>query len=164
MDIYQFLAAHDIPYERYDHLPVFTCEESNRLTVDIPAHAARTKNLFLRDRKGRRHFLVTVGDQKRVDIPALGALLGVKKLSFASPQRLERYLRLTPGAVTLLGLIHDTAHAVEVLIDEEIWQAAAVRCHPLVNTSTLILGREDLHHFFAITGHKVQVVPVPSKV
>jgi Ala-tRNA(Pro) deacylase len=84
MDIYQFLADHDIEYERHDHPPVFTCEEAIRLVPPLPA--AKTKNLFLRDRKGGRHFLVAVGYEKAVDLKALASLLGVSKLGFASAE------------------------------------------------------------------------------
>ena len=90
MDIYQFFADHGIEYERHNHPPVFTVEEALRLVPPLPA--AKTKNLFLRDRKGKRHFLVVVGYEKAVDLKALTSLLGVSKLGFASPQRLKRYL------------------------------------------------------------------------
>ena len=162
-DIYQFLADHDIAYERYDHPPVFTCEESNRLCPEMPKNAAKTKNLFLRDKKGHRHFLVTVSDQKQVDVKALESLLGVSKLSFASAQRLKKYLGLTPGAVTILGVVNDTPNDVEVVMDTEVWNADALRCHPLVNTSTLVISHNNIKRFLEITGHQVQVINVPGK-
>lgn len=161
MDIYEFLSAHNIAFERHDHEAVYTCEQADCL--DIPGSAAKTKNLFLRDRKGRRHFLVTVGAEKTVDIKALEELLGVKGLSFASAERLEQYLGLTPGAVTILGVINDRDHAVEVVVDSGLWCRDAIQCHPLVNTSTLILSRDDIRQFLDITGHEVHVVEVPSR-
>jgi Ala-tRNA(Pro) deacylase len=163
MDIYQFLADHNIKYERYDHPPVFTCEEANRLCPKMPADAVKTKNLFLRDKKGQRHFLVTVDDKKAVDLKALKALLEVNKLGFASPDRLKKYLGLTPGAVTILGLVNDINQEVEVIIDEDVWTAMAMRCHPLVNTSTLIISQDDIRRFLKLTGHDVQVLQVPSR-
>jgi Ala-tRNA(Pro) deacylase len=163
MDIYQFLARHNIEYKRYDHPPVFTCEESNCLCPEMPAEAAKTKNLFLRNKKGRQHFLVTVRDTKRVDVRALEPLLGVRKLSFASPQRLQKYLGLTPGSVTILGLINDVDKEVEVIVDEDVWNSKAIRCHPLVNTSTLVISQDDIRRFLEITGHEVQVLCVPSR-
>jgi len=163
MDIYQFLAEHNIEYERYDHPPVFTCEEANRLVPPITAEAAKTKNLFLRDKKGRHHFLVTVRDTKRVDVKALEPLLGVKKLSFASPERLKKYLGLTPGSVTILGLVNDVNKEVEVIMDEDVWNSKAIRCHPLVNTSTLVIFRDDIRRFLEITGHNVRVLSVPAR-
>ncbi len=163
MDMYQFLADQQIEYTRYDHPPVFTCDEATRLCPEMPKYAAKTKNLFLRDKKGARHFLVTVEEQKRVDMKALGAVLGVNKLSFASPKRLEKYLGLTPGAVTLLGVLNDTAHEVTVIVDAEVWNARAIRCHPLVNTSTLIIAKEHIARFLDATGHPAQVIDVPAR-
>lgn len=164
MDIYQFLEDHAISYERYDHPPVFTCEESNRLCPPMPEYAAKTKNLFLRDKKGRRHFLVTVGEEKHVNVRELQEQLGVQKLSFASPRRLKEHLGLTPGAVTMLGVINDIQQKqVEVVVDEAVWNARAVRCHPLVNTSTLIIPHSGIERFFQKTGHAVQILDVPAK-
>ncbi len=161
MDIYQFLADHDIEYERHDHPPVFTCEEAERLVPDMPA--ARTKNLFLRDRKGRRHFLVVVGYEKAVDLKALTSLLGVRKLGFASPERLKRYLGVDAGSVSILGLVNDADQAVEVIVDEGLWGAETLRCHPLVNTSTLVISRDGIQRFLEITGHQVRVLNVPDR-
>ena len=87
MDIYGFLQEHEIEFERYDHPAVFTCEEAEIHVPSMPA--AKTKNLFVRDRKGRRHFLVVVGYEKQVNLAALSEVLGVKKLSIASTQRLQ---------------------------------------------------------------------------
>lgn len=161
MDIYQFLAEHDIEYERHDHPPVFTCEEANRLVPPLPA--AKTKNLFLRDRKGRRHFLVVVGYEKVVDLKALAFLLGVSKLSLASPERLKRFLCVDPGAVTILGVINDVNKAVEVIVDEDLWGSKAFRCHPLVNTSTLVISKENIKRFLDKTGHEVRILNVPDR-
>lgn len=161
MDIYRFLSTYHIPYERHDHPAVYTVEESMRLVPPLPG--ARTKNLFLRDRKGRRHILVTVGHWKNVDLKALSELLGIGKLSFASSDRLLRFLGVEPGAVTVLAVVNDREHAVEVVMDKQIWHASAVQCHPLVNTSTLVILQEHLQRFFEITGHSVQVVDIPGR-
>ena len=161
-DIYKFLADHNIVYERHDHPPVFTTAEANRLVPPLPA--AKTKNLFLRDRKGQRHFLVVVGYEKVVDLKALTSLLGVKKLGFASPQRLRKYLGLDPGAVSILGVVNDLDRAVEVIVDQKLWKAKSLRCHPLVNTSTLVISRDDIERLLEITGHQVRRLNVPSRV
>lgn len=160
VNIYDVLQAYRIPYERYDHGPVYTCEEADRL--DIPEGSARTKNLFLRDRKGKRHFLVTVGADKSVDLKALEALLQAKGLSFASAERLERYLGLSPGSVTLLGAVNDRGQAVEVIVDQDLLAYRAMQCHPLVNTSTLVIATEDIMRFIELSGHKPRVVSVPG--
>jgi Ala-tRNA(Pro) deacylase len=161
LDIYRFLYEHHIEYERHDHPPVFTCKEADRLVPELPA--AKTKNLFLRDKKGRRHFLVVVGYEKAADLKALSSLVGVGGLSFASPERLKRYLGVDPGAVTILGLVNDVYGEVSVIVDEDLWDATAFRCHPLVNTSTLVISKENLKRFFDITGHELQILDVPGR-
>lgn len=161
MDIYQFCEEHGIRYERHDHPPVYTCEESDRLVPSLPA--AKTKNLFLRDRQGGRHFLVAVGYEKSVDLKALSVVLGVSRLSLAGSDRLGRYLGVEPGAVTILALANDRQHEVGVVLDETLWNAAALRCHPLVNTSTWVVSKENIRRFLDITGHQVQVLDVPER-
>ncbi|HNR52228.1 MAG: Prolyl-tRNA editing protein ProX [Deltaproteobacteria bacterium ADurb.BinA179] len=161
IDIYEFLNTHGITFERYDHEAVYTCEQADCL--DIPGSAAKTKNLFLRDRKGKRHFLVTVGSEKSVDIKALEDLLGAKGLSFASADRLERYLGLAPGSVTLLGVVNDAGGDVEVIVDEDLWQCDSLQCHPLVNTSTLIMTTDGVRRFLALTGHEPTIIRIPVR-
>ena len=162
MDIYEFLHTNDIPYERYDHEAVYTCEQADRL--DLKTNAAKTKNLFLRDRKARRHFLVSVRDEKTVDIKGLEDALEVKGLSFASSERLMEYLGLTPGSVTILAAVNDTRGRVEVIVDKDLWQSKAIQCHPLVNTSTLVISRHDIERFLILTGHTPMIFNVPGRV
>ena len=95
------------------------------------------KNLFLRDDKGRRHFLVLLPHDKAADLAALRTLLSSSKLSFASPERLMKHLGLTPGSVTVLGLLHEGAAPVEVLVDEELMTRPLLGVHPCDNTATL---------------------------
>jgi Ala-tRNA(Pro) deacylase len=160
-DVYQFLADHHIDYQRHDHPPVYTVADVERLVPPLPA--AKTKNLFLRDKKGNRHFLVVVPAQKRVDIKALGTVIGAGRLSFGSPDRLKRYLGVDPGSVTILALIQDSDHGVEVFIDKDLGQEKAFQFHPLVNTSTLVISRENLKRFISHTGHEVRLLDVPSQ-
>lgn len=160
-DLYSLLEQHGISYTRIDHPPVYTCEEAEALVPDLPG--AHTKNLFVRDGKGRRHFLVAVGWEKQVDLKALARVLGVGKLSMASPERLRRHLGVEPGAVTLLGVVHDADGAVEVVVDEAVWQEEMRQCHPLVNTTTLAVPRTGLEGLFAALGTRWRVVEVPSR-
>lgn len=159
--ILQFLSTHGIPFHRTDHPPVFTCEEAASL---VPAMAgAPTKNLFLRDEKGRRHFIVAVTPAAKVDLKALGTLIGAKGLSFGSEDRLRRCLGVSPGAVSLLAVHNDRSHEVQVIIDRKLWDAEALLCHPLVNTSTLSLSTSALEAFFRATGHAPLFVNVPER-
>src|SRR5437660_12439680 len=98
MDLTAFLAHHGIRLQRHPHPPVMTVEESERLVPKLPG--AKTKNLFLRDKKGSRHFLVTVPHDLAVDLAGLGGALGVGRLGFASPERLAKHLGITPGSVS----------------------------------------------------------------
>jgi Ala-tRNA(Pro) deacylase len=159
-DIFAFLDAHGITYQRCDHPAVFTVADVVRLVPPLPG--AHTKNLFLRDKKGRRHVLVVVGSDKQVNLKALSGALGIDNLSFGSPERLRKYLGIEPGSVSLLGLVNDVGRAVEVFIDQPLWQAAALHCHPLVNTATLVIPREGVERFLQATGHAYRLVDVPE--
>lgn len=160
MDIDRYLREHGVRAVRYEHPPVMTVEESERLVPKLPG--AKTKNLFLRDHKGRRHFLVTVPHHIAVDLDALGAALGVGRLSFASSERLRKHLGIAPGAVSLLGLANDEVGAVEFVIDRALWDADAVHAHPLVNTATMVVPHADLERFLAVTGHVPRVIDTPT--
>lgn len=160
MELETFLREHGINAPRHAHPPVMTVEESERL---VPAlRGAKTKNLFLRDKKGARHFLVTVRHDLAVDLDALGAVLGARGLGFASPERLKRHLGITPGSVSLLALINDKDAAVEFVIDRALWEASAVHAHPLTNDATMVLSHADLERFLAATGHAPRIIDVPK--
>lgn len=158
MDIFDFLARHAIEYVKHDHPPVMTCEEEK---LNVPeSGAVRTKNIFLRDKKGKRHLLLVTSCAKTVSIAAFGEISGAGRLSFASPERLEKYLGVKPGSVTVLGLIHDPEHAVEVYVDADVWSAGSLHAHPLRNDATLVLTHEALVAFLQATGHSPRVVSV----
>ena len=162
MDIIRYLDDLGIRHERIDHPAVYTCEEAEKTIMLLPREG-RTKNVFLRDRKGRRHFLVVVGYGRSIDLAALSQLLGVDRLALGSARRLQECLGVEPGSVTLLGLVHDTQQAVEVVLDREVARASLLACHPLVNTSTLLISQEDMQRFFAATGHVARVEDVPFR-
>ena len=162
MDLSEFLRQHGVDAARHEHPAVMTVEESKRLVPKLPG--AKTKNLFLRDKKGRRHFLVTVPHDLAVDLDALAAELGVGGVGFASAERLQKHLGLKPGSVSLLGLVNDSAHAVEFVLDRKLWEADAVHAHPLVNTATMVVPHADLERFLAATGHPPRIIDVPAVV
>ncbi len=155
-DVYALLDSLGVRYERFDHAPVFTCEEAD---AAVPDHAAvQTKNLFLRDKRGRRHILVVTSCARTVDIKHVADLVDADRLSFGSPERLMKYLGVTPGSVTVLGLMNDAEQGVELCVDADVWNTPAWRCHPLINSSTLIISRGDIEKFLAHTGHTARVV------
>ena len=161
-NIESFLTSNGIAFERFEHPAVFTCEQAEELTPDMPG--THTKNLFLRDRKGKRNILVVVGFEKSADLKALKDVLNVDKLSFASPERLKKYLGVDPGAVSVLGLMNDNDCEVEVIFDESVWNADSIQAHPLVNTATMVISHEGLEKFLEVTGHECKVIDVPGRM
>jgi Ala-tRNA(Pro) deacylase len=157
-EVHDALAALGIAFERFAHPPVFTVEEAERYWADIPA--AHCKNLFLRNAKGSRHYLVVLGHAKKADLKALSAALGDDRLSFASPDRLMRCLRLTPGAVSPFGLIHDSAREVVVVLDSDLPGTERIGFHPNVNTATITLPTAEFLRFLAAKGNVVKRVRI----
>jgi len=144
-----------IRYTRFDHEAVFTMEEMER--IGLPELPLVCKNLFLRDQKGRRHFLVSIRGDKSADLRALGELLGTK-LSFASEERLARLLGLGKGSVTPLGILNDREAAVEVLFDEDLQRQGRVGVHPCLNTATVFLEFSDLARLVRDNGNRVKIL------
>lgn len=160
--LFELLERQGISYRRFDHDAVFTCEQAEAV-VPPSEGAIHSKNLFLRDKKGRRHWLLVTACEKPVDLKGVARVLDADTLSLGSPERLWKYLGVTPGAVTILALMNDADRQVELVIDREVWTGVPVRCHPLVNTATLVLGRAQLQRFLDLTGHVPQIVDVPAR-
>jgi Ala-tRNA(Pro) deacylase len=160
-DLYALLADLGIEYTKYEHEAVFTCEAA--LAAVPNAASVQTKNLFLRDKPGRRHFLLVTSCEKAVDIKRFADSIGAGHLSFGSAERLQKHLGLTPGSVTVLGLINDPAHAVELFVDADVWKREWWNCHPLINTATLVLSRSGIETLLAHTGHVPHVVTVDAR-
>lgn len=157
-DIFNILERLSIRYERIDHPAVYTSEEARQLVPHRPARAA--KNLFLRDKKGKRHILLVVDDRKSVQFKDIERQTGLTHLSMGSPERLACHLGVTPGAVSLLALINDPEGRVEVLIDRELWEVEEIQAHPLINTATVVISVADMARFITHTGHSIQFVDV----
>ncbi len=155
-DICAILNQLSVEYNEYDHPPVFTVEEAQKYWKDIPG--THCKNLFLRDNKGKKHFLVILPHNKQVDLKKLGEITGAGRLSFASEQRLDKYLGLTPGSVSPFGLINDTENHVEVFIDEDLSKVSLLGFHPNRNDATLTLSFDGLMQFFEWTGNETHFV------
>jgi len=155
-DLLLLLDRNKLPYDIVEHEPVFTIADALAATPEIGG--IKTKNVFLRDAKGTRHFLVIVPHDVRLDLAALAQTLGASKLSMGSPDRLARHLGVTPGAVSVLALVNDRDRAVELVVDERVWQADRVQAHPLRNTATLAMERAVLAAFLALTGHAPKVI------
>jgi Ala-tRNA(Pro) deacylase len=152
------LDALQINWQIYEHPAVFTVEESADLHADIPG--AHTKNMFLKD-AGGQFWLVTVPHHVRVDIKALPALVGGKKMSFGKAEDMQRLLGVAPGAVTPLAAINDSNGAVRVVLDVSLADAPLVNIHPLRNTATLALSGANLLRALTNWRHMPQVIQVP---
>lgn len=149
----------ELDYRMVEHPPVYTIDEA--LALVPPIDGIKTKNVFIRDAKGARHFLVVVPHDKRLDLAALAGALRSSKLSMGSAERLHMRLGVTPGAVSVFALINDTAGLVELIVDEKIWRAERVQGHPLRNTATVSIAHASLESFLAHIGHRPTVMQVP---
>jgi len=143
-----------IVYVRHEHPPVATVEEAEKHWGAL--QGTHCKNLFLRNNRGNRHYLVIAPSDRQVDLKKLNAQLGDDRLSFASPERLRRWLGLEPGAVSPFGLINDPTAHVDVVCDESLRQSARLGFHPNVNTATLEISFADFEKFLASGGHSVR--------
>lgn len=137
-------------YILHEHPPLHSVGEAKEVeaAMVVPGEKAlRVKNLYLRDRK-KRNYLVTLEQDRKIDLKELGAELGVGKLSFGSPERLMQHLGILPGAVTPLSMITGVANDVVFYMDAAAQQADVIYMHPLVNTRTVAIKRADLMAFF----------------
>ncbi len=151
--LYVFLDQLSISYTRHEHPPVYTVEEAEAYWQDI--QGAHCKNLFLRNNKGNQHFLVVLEHSKRVDLSQLAEKTGAGNLSFASANRLDKYLGLETGAVSPFGLINDTNKEVQLILDEDLKKSEWVNFHPNVNTATLTIAYADFERFLAHCGNRM---------
>lgn len=158
--LYADLESLGIAWTALEHEAVFTVEESEAIHAALPG--AHTKNLFLKD-SGGAFFLVTVDHAVRVDLKALAPVIGAKKLSFGKAEDMEALLGVTPGAVTPLAAMNDTAGTVRVVLDERLAAADTVNVHPLRNTATIGLSGADLMRALAHWGHPPQIAAIPER-
>src|SRR5688572_27059878 len=151
--VLEHLSRLGITFERFEHPPVPTVEEAVKHWAGIDA--AHCKNLFLRNQKGNRHYLVIIAYTKRADLRAVAAQIGDGKLSFASPDRLMTHLGVAPGSVSPAGLINDRERHVRVYLDRDLKSAERISFHPNVNTATVTVAFSDFESFLAACGNPV---------
>ncbi|WP_174802318.1 prolyl-tRNA synthetase associated domain-containing protein [Martelella limonii] len=157
-DVFALLDSLGIAYSNTEHRAVFTVEEGEDLRADIPG--GHTKNLFVKDKKSR-YFLLTVEEYATVDLKKVHTLIGgTGRVSFGKPEPLMEYLGVEPGSVTALGAINDDTHQVTFILDESLMENEIINCHPLRNTATTSIGRDDLIAFIRATGHEPLVLKV----
>ena len=140
--VYDFLDKLGIEYERTDHEHADTMEACNE--IDAVLNVLICKNLFLCNRQETAFYLLMIPDTKVFHTKDLSAQIGAARLSFAKPEYMEQFLDITPGSVSVLGLMNDTGHRVQLQIDEDVLNSEFVGCHPCINTSSLRLRTKDL--------------------
>jgi len=157
-DLFTFLDRLDISHKTVRHPALFTVEQSQTLRGQISG--GHTKNLFLRDKRGTL-FLVSALEDAEIDLKSLHRRLGASgRFSFGSAEQMRATLGVEPGAVTPFGALSDTEARVTVVLDAAMMAHATLNFHPLVNTMTTSIGRDDLVRFLAATGHEARIEPV----
>ena len=154
--VLQLLAELDISYDIYEHPPVPTVEEA--LPYWNKIDATHCKNLFFRNHKGNRHYLVILKHEQQLIIRDLEQRLKQGKISFASPRRMERYLGLSGGSVSLFGIINDSENHVHLFLDAELKSAKKISFHPNENTATIVISFESFLKFLDWSGNPYEFI------
>ena len=139
---YDLLDRLGVEYERIDHEPAMTMEDCKE--VDQLLEAVICKNLFLCNRQKTAFYLLMIPDTKVFHTKDLSAQIGSARLSFAKPEYMEEFLDITPGSVSVMGLMNDKEHRVQLLIDEDVLDGEYIGCHPCINTSSIRFKVKDL--------------------
>lgn len=154
--LYRILEDLKIPYEYHEHPPAPTVEAA--LVHWEGIDATHCKNLFFRNHKGNRHYLVILEHTNKLAIRDLEQLLRQGKLSLASDRRLEQWLGLSPGSVTPFGLINDKQNHVHLFIDEHLSNAERLSFHPNINTATVVISFVDFIRFLDWSGNTYEFI------
>lgn len=150
-----WMAANGVAQTTHDHPAVFRVDEGLELKAALPG--AHTKNLFLKDRKGRL-WLISARQDTVIDLKRAPQAMGSDRLSFGNETLLYETLGLTPGSVTALGLINDVERRVTFVLDKALWKADIVNFHPLTNTATTGLAQADFRRFLSLLDREPIVV------
>ena len=157
MAVYELLDKLKIPYERIDHDHADTMEACEE--IDKRLGVTMCKNLFLRNQQKTTFFLLLIPGDKKFMTKDLSKQLGISRLSFAEPEYMEKYLDITPGSVSVLGLMNDKDWDVTLLIDRDVLESEYIGCHPCINTSSMKIKTSDIiKKFLKHTGHRHTVV------
>ena len=154
-NLFARLAELGIETHTVEHEALFTVAESSKLERELPG--AHTKNLFLKDAKGRLYLIIAHAHTK-VDLKSLHKVLGCARLSFGNPALLEEVLGVPAGSVTAFALVNDQSNRVRVVMDAALAAFDTINCHPLENTATTNIAREDLLRFIRACGHEPHIM------
>jgi Ala-tRNA(Pro) deacylase len=161
-EVLRILEELEIDYEIVEHPPVPTVEDA--LPYWDRIDATHCKNLFFRNHKGNRHYLVILKHLYQLNIRDLEKRLKQGKISFASPERMKRYLGLSGGSVSVFGLIHDVENHVHLFLDAELQSVRKISFHPNENTSTLVISFESFLRFLDWTGNSYEFINLYDNV
>jgi len=148
----------EIEHKLYNHKEVFNMEDISHL--DMKFEGEYCKNLFLRNSKGDVHYLLIIQESKKADLKELARDIGSTRLSFASNERLYKYLKLIPGSVTPFGIVNDLEREVIVLLDSDLVGLDKINFHPNTNTATITVSYEGLNKFLQYKGNTVKIVKI----
>ncbi|HRD77594.1 MAG TPA: prolyl-tRNA synthetase associated domain-containing protein [Hyphomicrobiaceae bacterium] len=154
-----YLAGLGIETRTVDHKAVFTVAQSKEIETGLPG--GHIKNLFLKCKKGQLHLVVAL-NSTAVDLKSLHKSLGSGRLSFGNAELLKATLGVEPGSVTPFALVNDTAGIVAVALDARMMRHDLLNCHPLTNTATTAIARDDLMRFIRATGHEPRVIELSA--
>lgn len=143
-----------INYEIFEHRPLPTIEIAMEVWKDIPS--THCKNLFFRNHKGNKHYLVILKSNHKLDIRDLEKRLKQGKISFASAKRLEKYLQISAGSVSPFGLINDSENHVHVFLDRHLLHSEKISFHPNDNTASLVISFEDFMKYLKWVGNSFE--------
>ena len=145
--VYSALDGLGIAYTSHEHPPIFTGEQAAEHWKDVPG--VGIKNLFLRNKKGDRHYLVILAVDKQADLRQLVKIIGDDRLSFGSPDRLMHHLGVTPGSVSVFGLLHEGSRTLQVIVDDDLRAAERLIFHPNDNRASVSISFQDFERFLA---------------
>lgn len=148
----KFLDENNIKYEKIEHEAAFTMEELDKL--GITSKGLVVKNLFLRDAKGKIHYLISAPEERKIEMNILAGKIGSTRLSFASDERLMKYLGVKQGSVSPLGILNDENHEVIVVFDQALMGKDSIGVHPNENTATCFISFKDLKSIIEKHGNK----------
>ncbi len=155
-ELYEVLDKLAISFDYHEHPPLNTIEDAIVHWKDF--NSGRCKNIFFRNHKGNRHYLVILEHLRQLDIHDLEKRLRQGKLTFASDMRLMRYLGVEPGSVSPFGLINDTENHVHLFIDEQLNDFERLAFHPNINTASLVISKSDFLRFLEFTGNSYEFI------
>ena len=155
-ELYRLLEMISIEFEYHEHPPLATIEDAKIHWASY--NSGRCKNIFFRNHKGDRHYLVILEHLRQLNIKDLEKRFKQGKLTFASDQRLKKYLGLEPGSVSPFGLINDQEKHVHLFIDEKLKEFDRLTFHPNVNTASLVISKPDFIRFLEYTGNSYEFI------